>query len=146
VDNEFAIDLPQILEIVNNADVIIFRFWVVHQRLLFDARYSESEGPLVKVVPRARSAGERFRAIKELRPRFRLPDKITAIWWPRSVRSLITTGVWDAICQRVARTGSLQSLEQCREALSELLRLERTETIHAILGHDSYHTLWARTY
>jgi len=144
VDSEFAADLPQVLETVNSAEVIIFRFWVVHQRLLLDTRSSDGEGPLVKVVPRARSAEERFRAIKQLRPRFRLPEKITAVSWPRPVQSLVTTGVWDAICHRVSQSGFPEALEQCQQALEELLRLEKAETLNAILGHDSYHTLWSQ--
>src|SRR4030065_319255 len=58
--------------------------------------------PLVSVsLPPAASAEERFRSLKRLRPRFKLPQKITSIWWPRYVNSLVDSGVWNALVERV---------------------------------------------
>jgi len=85
MDNDFVIDLDAILDAVEKADVITIRFLIVPHRLLIDARHSELEGPLVKLVPRARSLEERFKAIKQLRPRFRLPDRISAVTTERAV-------------------------------------------------------------
>jgi hypothetical protein len=53
MDNDFVIDFDAILDAIDNADVITIRFLIVPRRLLIDARHSEREGPLVKVVPRA---------------------------------------------------------------------------------------------
>lgn len=143
MDNDYSIDVPAILEILNTAEVITFRFVTVQQRLLMDARFSEAEGPLLKLVPRATSAEERFRAIKQLRPRFRLPEKITAVWWPKYVDSLITSGVWGRVAQRMASSGFPGAAEQCEQVLRELRQQERAEIMNAILGHG-YQSLWER--
>jgi hypothetical protein len=144
MDNDFAIDIDSILEVIDKADIITIRFLILPQRLLIDTRCSESEGPLVKLVPRAASLEERFKSIKQLRPRFRLPEKITAIWWPKHVRELVTCAVWDRIVRRLTSAGFPQAEEQCQEILEELVRLEQQEVLNAIAG-EGYHCLWERT-
>jgi len=143
MDNDFAIDIDAIFEVIDTADVITIRFLILPQRLLIDARCSQTEGPLLKVVPRAQSLEERFKAIKQLRPRFRLPDKITAIWWPRQVPSLVSSGIWDRIVRRVTSAGFPPAAEQCQQVLEELLQQERMEILHAVSG-ESYQCLWER--
>jgi hypothetical protein len=144
MDNDFAIDINAIFEVIDKADVITIRFLILPERLLIDTRRSESEGPLIKAVPRAASLEERFKSIKQLRPRFRLPEKITAIWWPKHVQELVTCGVWDRIVQRLTSAGFPQAAEHCQEILEELIRQEEQETINAIAGKD-YQCLWERT-
>ncbi len=144
MDNDFAIDIDAIFKVIDKADVITIRFLILPQRLLIDGRCSESEGPLIKLVPRAASLEERFKSIKQLRPRFRLPEKITAIWWPKHVRELVTCGVWDRIVQRLTSAGFPQAAEKCQEVLEELVRQEEQEILNAIAG-EGYHCLWART-
>jgi hypothetical protein len=144
MDNDFAIDIDAIFEVIDKADVITIRFLILPERLLIDARCSESEGPLIKAVPRAGSLEERFKSIKQLRPRFRLPEKITAIWWPKHVQELVTCGVWDRIVQRLTNAGFPQAAEHCQEILEELVRQEEQETINAIAG-KGYQHLWERT-
>ena len=144
MDNDFAIDIDAILKVIDKADVITIRFLILPQRLLIDARCSESEGPLIKLVPRAASLEDRFKSIKQLRPRFRLPEKITAIWWPKHVRELLTSGVWDRIVQRLTSAGSPEMGEQCKEALEELIQQEQQEILNAVSG-EGYHCLWERT-
>jgi hypothetical protein len=101
MDNDFFLDYDEIIRTIRSADVVTLRFVIINQRLLIDNRSSEIDPPLVKVVPRATSVEERFRSLKQLRPRFRLPEKISAIWWPKSIKSLVDHGVWDAIVQRI---------------------------------------------
>ena len=97
MDTEYHLDYDAILKTVREADVIAFRFVTVPMRLLIDNRFTEADPPMVKLVPPAGSAEERFKSLKMLRPRFRLPQKISAIWWPRYINGLVETGVWDAI-------------------------------------------------
>jgi hypothetical protein len=143
MDNDYSIDISSILDIIDSAEVITFRFVTVQQRLLLDARCSEAEGPLLKLVPPAGSAEERFRSLKQLRPRFRLPEKITAVWWPKYVDSLVSTGVWDRVTQRMARSGFPGAAEQAANVLQELRQQERAEVLNAILGHG-YQALWEK--
>ena len=144
MDNDFAIDIDAILKVIDKADVITIRFLILPQRLLIDARCSESEGPLIKLVPRAASLEDHFKSIKQLRPRFRLPEKITAIWWPKHVRELVTCGVWDRIVQRLTSDSFPEADEKCQEVLDELIRQEEEEIVNAIAG-KGYHCLWERT-
>jgi hypothetical protein len=143
MDNDFFLDHSEIIKTVRNADVVTFRFVVVSQRLLIDNRSSEIDPPLVKLVQRATSVEERFRSLKQLRPRFKLPDKISAIWWPKYVDSLVEHGIWDAIVQRIEQAGFAEAAREAAGVLDELRQLEREEIRNAISG-DGYQALWER--
>lgn len=144
MEEDYYFELDEVFETIRTADVFTFRFPLVNHRLLIDTRYSELDAPLVKVVPRVSSAHERFRSLKQLRPRFRLPEKICAICWPRRVESLISSGVWSSIVERVSAAGIPDAARRCDDALQELIDLEYLEVRKAIRG-DGYRTLWERT-
>jgi hypothetical protein len=144
VDNEYRIDIGEVLSTVRNAEVIVFRFVTVPQRMLVDFRHSDVDPPLLKLVPRASSTQDRFKSIKMLRPRFRLPKKISAVWWPRYIERLADAGVWDAILQRVIDAGFPDAASECDEVLEKLRAMERSEFADAIAG-EGYRTLWPAT-
>ena len=144
MDNDYAINLDEIMRTIEQADVLRIRFLLLDKRLLIDNRFNEFEGPLVKIVPRAGSSEESFRNLKRLRPRFPLPDRMTAIWWPKYIATLRTSGVWDCVVRRIAESGYNDSIEQCEKVLDELLELERAEVRNAIAG-KGYQTIWQRT-
>ena len=141
MDTEYHLDYDAILKTVRKADVVAFRFVTVPMRLLVDNRFSDVDAPMLKLVPPAGSAEERFKSLKKLRPRFRLPQKISAIWWPRYINGLVETGVWGAVTQRIVDNGFTATTEECDDLLCELLRLERLEMVNAIDG-EGYRTLW----
>ncbi len=143
MDNDFLLDYEEIIRTIRAADVLTFRFVVVNQRLLVDNRSSEIDPPLVKLVPRAGSVEERFRSLKQLRPRFRLPEKISAIWWPKFIDTMVERGVWDAIVQRIVESGFSEAARQCEDVLQELRTLERQELCKAVLG-EGYQPLWEK--
>ena len=143
MDNDFGLDHEEIIKTIESAEVLTFRFVVVGERLLFDTRSSEIDPPLVKLVPRARSVEDRFRALKQLRPRFKLPEKISAIWWPKSIESMVSHGVWGAIVDRVDRAGFSQAAKECGAVLEELRASERKELRNALTG-EGYQSLWER--
>ena len=143
MDNDYAINLDEIIRTIDSADVLRIRFLLLDKRLLIDNRFNEYEGPMIKVVPRAGSSEESFRNLKRLRPRFPLPDRMTAIWWPKYINTLSTSGVWDAIVRRVAESGYQESIDQCEEALKELIQLEQQEIRNAISG-KGFQTIWQR--
>lgn len=144
MDNDYVLNLDEILRTIESADVVRIRFLLLEKRLLVDNRCNEFDGPLVKLVSRAGSSEESFRNLKRLRPRFPLPDKMTAIWWPKYVNTLYTSGVWAALVKRVAATGFTDSVRQCDEVFRELQAMERTEIRNAISG-EGFQTIWART-
>jgi hypothetical protein len=141
MDNVYHLDYDAILTTVRNAEVVAFRFVTVPERLLIDNRFSDADPPMVKLVPKVNSAEERFKSLKMLRPRFRLPSKISAIWWPRYINGLIDSGVWDAIVTRITANGFPEAAHECDALLDELRRMERTEMLNAI-GGEGYRTLW----
>lgn len=143
MDNDFFLDYEEIIKTIRSADVVTFRFVIINQRLLIDNRSSEIDPPLVKVVPRATSVEERFRSLKQLRPRFRLPERISAVWWPKSIQSMVDHGVWEAIVHRIIEGGFAQTADECQSVLDELHRLEQKEIVNAITG-ESYQALWER--
>lgn len=141
MDNEYRIDYSEIMRTLRSADVVLFRFVTVPGRLLVDFRTSDVDGPLIKVVPRAKDAEDRFKSLKMLRPRFKLPQKIHAVWWPRYVDRLAEDGVWDAITKRMTDAGYPAVAEESVIVLEELRRMERDEHANAI-GGEGYRTLW----
>jgi hypothetical protein len=144
MDNDYVLNLDDILRTIETAEVVRIRFLLLDKRLLIDNRYNEFEGPLVRIVSRSGSSEESFRSLKRMRPRFPLPEKMTAIWWPKYVNTLQATGVWSAVVARIADTGFTDSVRQCDDVLRELLKLERQEIKNAISG-EGFQTVWQRT-
>ena len=144
MDNDYALNLDDILRTIETADVLRIRFLLLDKRLLIDNRFNEFEGPMLKIVPRASSSEESFRNLRRLRPRFPLPERMTAIWWPKYISTLHTSGVWPALVRRISDTGFTDSVHQCDDILRELLALERQEIRNAISG-EGFQTIWQRS-
>ncbi len=141
MDNQFDIDLADIAATIRAHDVIAIRFLSVGQRLLLDFRSTEIDGPIVRVVDPVKSMEERYRHLKQIRPRFPAPRRIVAIWWPRFVSSLVDTGIWAVIMECVSETGHVDAVRKAEEALAELTALERKIEQDAIRG-TGFKTLW----
>src|SRR3954465_15404013 len=105
MDNDYPIDVEEILNVLGSAEVIVFRFLIIARRLLVDPRTDDRPGPLITLVDPANSAEERFRTLKKLQPSFALPERITVIHWPKFVDRLVTSGVWSGVERRL--TGEL---------------------------------------
>lgn len=142
MDNDFSIDLVEIAQTVRHSEVIAVRFVSVGQRLLLDFRTSDLDGPMVKVVLPVKSIEERYRHLRQLRPRFAPPERIVAIWWPRFASSLESTGVWREVMERVSDSGHTDAVRQAQTALAELISLERQQQRDAVSG-DGFRTLWS---
>jgi len=143
MDFDFHIDLSEVKENIDSAEVLAIYFPLLRKTLLIDARRNEIDGPLVKVVPMASSPEERFQSLNRLRPRFPRPESITIIPWPKYVASLARLGIWDHIVRRFADLGDPELVRKCEACLRELLTLEQEEVRHAISG-ENYEVLWSR--
>ena len=139
--NELGIDLPEVLGVVNTSDVFVVMFQHFDRRLIVDARTAGSEGPMIRMVDRVRNADERFRELRRMRPRFPAPERIVAFNWPRSAKTLVASGIWQAIEERLRSLGTAEST--CQAVLAELLREERDEEVKAARGEEPYRTIWA---
>jgi hypothetical protein len=140
---EFGIDLDDARRLIDGADVFVVRFVVTDRRLLVDARTSDDEGPMIRVVPRAGSVKERFRSLKMMRPRFRVPERIHTFNWPRHAHALAEAGLWEHMERRLVGLGGAEAERQCAEAFAELVQDERDVELAAIRGGDTFHTKWS---
>ena len=144
MSDEFGVDLDEVFKVIDTADVLVVRFHLIDKRLLIDFRTKAGVLPLVKIVPRAESAEDRFRSIKRLRPEFALPEKVMSFHWPRSMPVLLTSGVWQHLVDRVSALGDDDTTETCGRTMEELMTMERREVFGAIRGADHYQTIWER--
>jgi hypothetical protein len=140
----YPVDLRAVFGVIDSAEVIIFRFVTTPQCLLFDARHNGVEGPLLRVVGPVESPKERFKSIKKLRPRFRLPEKVAAVSWPKYVQSLADCGAWERILRRIGSCGYPEIADRAGDVLRDMEMKERAEFLNAIIG-AGYHSLWERT-
>jgi hypothetical protein len=139
---DYGIDLDEVRRVIDGSEVLVVRFSVTDRRLLIDSRSNEHAGPMIRVVPPATSADERFRAIKVLRPRFKVPERIVTFQWPRHARALCDAGVWDHIVRKLAAIGDDSVRLQCDEAYRQLVAEERKVELNAVLGGEGFQTLW----
>ncbi len=141
---DYGLDIDEVRHVIATADVMIVRFAILEKRLLMDTRCNDTEGPLLRLVNRAGSAEERFRHLKQIRPRFQLPDRIMSFMWPRQIQTFEVSGLWQSIVDRVTNTGFPGMHEQCEKVFLELLGEEKKEILAAIRGDEGYQSLWER--
>ena len=139
---EFGIDLDEVRRVIDSADVLVVRFAITDRRLLIDCRTNETDGPLVRVVPPVGSAEERFKALKQMRSRFRSPERILTFQWPRHARALAESGIWEYMARRVVALGWSGSAGQIEEAWQQLLAAEVEVEVAAIQGGEGFKTIW----
>jgi hypothetical protein len=141
LDADYRIDVSEVNRNIDIADVIALYFPLLRKTLLMDLRTNEVDGPMIRVVPMANTPEERFQSLLKMRPRFRRPESITIIPWPKYVKSLRDLGIWDHIVRRYADTGSAVTVRECDRCYAELEKLEQEEVVRAITG-ENYETLW----
>jgi hypothetical protein len=141
MEGNFLFDIDQVIQNVSEAEVMSVFFPTFRRSLIIDTRSNESAGPFVRLMPMARSPQDRMRSIRRLRPQFPRPTNLTLIPWQRYVDSLVESGVWDQIVNRVRQSGDEAAVSACSQALNELRQMERDELVAAITGRN-YHTIW----
>jgi len=144
VGADYGIDLDEVRQVIDTAEVLVIRCSVTDRRLLVDARTSEAEGPMVRVVPPVTSGEERFKTLKMLRPRFKTPQRILTFQWPRHAALLRDAGVWDHLERRLLALGWSDTKAQCDEAFRQLVDAERAVEAEAVRGgSERFKTLWS---
>ena len=140
-----GLDIDEMGNVIDEAGVLVIRFHVISQRLLVDARITDDEPPLIRLVAPVSSAEERYRYLQKLRPGLPLPEQITVLSWPRYVEVMRDAGLWQRLEQRLTDLGGDELASRCREVFEEVRSAERAEVVSAILGSEGYESLWERT-
>jgi hypothetical protein len=143
--DDYGLDIDEVTKVIDSADVLVVRFALLDKRLLIDSRTNEQDGPAITLVQKANSVEERFKSLKQMRPRFPLPEKIMSFMWPRHIETLRNSGIWEKIQQRLTSLGGDTMSERCDEIYGELMREEKAEVLEAIRGGSGYQALWERT-
>ena len=141
MDGDFLIDLEEVMESVDNAEVMSLYFPAFRKAVVIDTRSSDTEGPMLSIMPMAASPQERLRSLRRLRPSFPRVSGLTVVEWTRYVDSLVTLGVWDRIVKRFADSDQDDAVTACGTVLNELRRLEGEE-LAAVVSGKNYHTIW----
>jgi hypothetical protein len=140
-DNGLLIDIGQVREVVEDADVFVVGFANFTERLLIDARSNEDDGPMVRIVEPMGSVQERLFWLGKERGAFGMPRAFTFFAWPHTISYLEQCGLWARVRERVGAGADLAVGAQCDEALERLRALEREVLSAAILG-ERFVTLW----
>ena len=141
LDADYRIDVSEVNRNLDVAEVVAMYFPMLRKTLLMDMRTNDIDGPMIRVVPMAKTPAERFHSLKKMRPRFGKPDTITIIPWPKFITTLVELGVWDHIVRRYADLGSPEMVRQCEKCYAELVRSWDAEMRNAITG-ENYETIW----
>jgi hypothetical protein len=141
MDFDFQLDLTEVARSIETADVVAIYFPFLRKTLLIDARHSDVDPPLVKVVEMVATPEERFKSVHRLRPRFPRPESLTLIPWPKYVESLVRLGVWERVVGRFINLGFPDVVRQCKASFEELVGLEKAEMARALSG-EGYKSLW----
>ncbi len=136
----FDMEDPQ--RAIARAEVLVVQFGWLAERLLVDARRSDSAGPYIRVVQPVRTPQERIRELRELRPGFNDPESYVFFPWPGRVEAFVEAGLFERILDRCS--DDEQARRDCAAALEELLALDREDLRQAIRGGEKYHTLYDR--
>ena len=87
--DDFAVDLEELFNDIDNAEVVSISFPTFDKSAVFDMRSSESDGPMLRLMPIVSSPRERIRSVRRLRPSFPRPTGLTVIPWHGYVDTLV---------------------------------------------------------
>jgi hypothetical protein len=149
-ENGLLVDLGQVRDVINSADVFAVAFRLFPERLLIDTRHDDRDPdgpcgmPMVAIVDPVATVQERFFWLGKHRPTLGMPEEFKFFFWPHSVRYLAESGVWRAIRERVTSSGFAGADATCNAALEDLLKREHAAEVAAITG-ERHHTVWSAT-
>jgi hypothetical protein len=83
LDGGLELDIEAVRENIAEAEVVTLYFPFLRKTLLVDRRSTQHLGPLVRVVPMARSTTDRFESLQQMCPELPKPESITMIQWGR---------------------------------------------------------------
>ena len=142
-EDGLAVDLDEVIRIVDEIEVLIVGLAICPQRLLIDLRGDNVTGPMVELVDPLANAQERAIWLSARRPSLGPPERTVFFGWPHSVALLEETGMMKRVAERAIREHGVDLSEEIATTLDELRRLERDLTRDAIRGDEGFETLWS---
>lgn len=133
----------RIIEAIRSGEVISLFFPRIGKSLVLDLRHTIEIPPSVMIDEMVSRPAERVERLEELRPTMPTPEEVRIAPWMGSVGTLWETGIADALLERCSDTGDSQLVEQCREVLDRLERIER-QHVRDIVRGDMARTIWQR--
>lgn len=143
MDGQFSINLEAVLQHIEKAETFSIALPTVKRALVIDMRTKGDDGPFIRVMPMARTASERLRSLRRLRPTLPRAAEILVVPWPSFVDGLVRAGIWQRLQQRVAASGSAAAVDALDDSLTEL-RVAESRELGALLRGEEYEVLWAK--
>ncbi len=143
MDGQFSLNFEAVFKHIDRAETFSIALPIIKRALVIDMRSKDGEPPLVRVMPMARSANERLRSLKRMRPQLPRPSEMLVVPWASYVDGLVRSGLWAKVRARVGSAGSKTALTALDQALDDLRAIESRE-VAALLRGERYETLWAR--
>ena len=145
MDGQFSLNIDAVFRDIDKAETFSIALPTIKRALVIDLRLSTDrsgeQSPFVRVMPMARSAAERLRTLRRLRPSLPRAAEILVVPWPSFVDGLVRAGIWERLEQRVASTGSELGATALEKAFEDLRSAESRE-LGALLRGDQYAVVW----
>jgi len=141
MDGEFVLDMDDVIQGIQKADVMSIFFPALRKSMVIDTRFNPNSGPMISLLPMVGSPEERLQSLGRLRPGFPQVNELTIVEWTRYVDSLLTLGVWDQIVDRFKERQQVEAVADCEKVLKKLRCLEREELVAVVLG-TNHRTIW----
>ena len=141
--NHFFDELDEMKGSILEAEVLSLFFPYFGKSILVDTRSNETDGPAIMLTEMVRSPQERIRSLERLRPGFPEVEKMILIPWVRYISTLVESGIWDSIVNRLEQSTFDDPDHSTDLLLLELKEMERIELLAAIKG-PKYETVWSR--
>ena len=144
MESRFDRYMKEVLDSVEQAEIVCIIFPLLNQCLIYDDRHTEVDPPRITVSQPLGSAERRLRQLNRARPNVPRASELTAFPWAGSVTSLVQSGIWDKMVNRMIDSGFREAADACRTTVTELLAWERRFYVSMIRGDGPFHTLWSR--
>ena len=141
--NNFQDDIEEIKNTLLEADVVSLFFPYFGKTVLIDIRSNETDGPALILTEMVRNPRERIRSMEQLRPGFNDPEKMVLIPWVRYLETLIDSGIWSIVINKLEEASFIDPKASADEILKKLRNLEHSELADAVNG-SSYKTIWSK--
>jgi hypothetical protein len=142
-ENGIEIDPERLSQVLHQADVLTIAFPLFPERVLFDMRSNESDGPMVAIVEPVASVQDRYLWLGKHRGSFGAPEAFSFFAWPHTIRSLIERDVLVPLRERL-QAASPDAVAVFEDVMARLRRREIEAIAGAIRGADPWRALWER--